>query len=73
MWSVALGKEVRCFTAMGDQRHGDLEGFDVATMLEAELRKTSHVGSAVDGATPVGDASWDVSARACSAWQACLA
>lgn len=51
-WSVPLDREVRCFTAMVDQRHADLEGFDVAKMLEAELRKTAHVGQAVDGATP---------------------
>ena len=55
-WSVPLDGGVRCVTAMVDQRHADLEGFDVGAMLDSELRKTEHLGAALAGATPVGDA-----------------
>lgn len=55
-WSVPLSDELRCFTAMVDQRHADLSGADVASMLDEELAKTRHIGAAVAGAVPVGDA-----------------
>jgi flavin-dependent dehydrogenase len=55
-WSVPLDPEVRCFTAMVDQRHTDLSGADAGRMLEAELEKTSHVGATRTGAEPEGQA-----------------
>jgi FAD-dependent halogenase len=55
-WSVPLDDEVRCFTAMIDQRHTDLDGVDVDAMLEHELARTSHVGPGREGAEPMGGA-----------------
>ena len=54
-WSVPLDDEVRCFTAMVDQRHAELEGVDVRAMLEAELTKTEHVATDLAVAEPVGE------------------
>ena len=55
-WSVPLDAEVRCFTAMVDQRHTDLSGAEVARLLDAELGKTRHVGPTREGAEPDGEA-----------------
>jgi len=55
-WSLPLSDEVRCFTAMVDQRHTPLEGDDVGSMLDAELARTQQVGPARDGAEPEGEA-----------------
>jgi hypothetical protein len=55
-WSVPLDAEVRCFTAMVDQRRTDLSGADVTRLLAAELEKTHHVGPTREGAEPDGDA-----------------
>lgn len=55
-WSVPLDTELRCFTAMIDQRHAELEGADVAAMLNRQLARTSHLGPGLAGAEPVGDA-----------------
>ena len=55
-WSVPLDDEVRCFTAMIDQRHADLAGVDVDAMLERELARTRHVGPGREGAEPQGSA-----------------
>jgi flavin-dependent dehydrogenase len=56
-WSVPLDHEVRCFTAMVDQRHQTLEGVDVAGMLDAELVKTRELAGVLAGSHPVG-AAW---------------
>jgi flavin-dependent dehydrogenase len=55
-WSVPIDENVRCFTAMVDQRHADLSGAGVASMLDAELAKTTHMGPTLVGAVPEGDA-----------------
>lgn len=55
-WSVPLSPTTRCFTAMIDHRHADMEGADVAALLDAELAKTLHVGPARGEARPDGDA-----------------
>jgi len=55
-WSVPLDPEVRCFTAMVDQRHSDLSGADVARLLDVELEKTRYVGPTREGAEPDGEA-----------------
>ena len=55
-WSVPLTERTRCFTAMIDQRHAELEGRDVRSMLVSELEKTPHVGVYLSGAQSVGDA-----------------
>lgn len=55
-WSVPLSDDVRCYTAMVDQRRADLEGSDVGSMLERELGKTEHIGATRVGATPDGEA-----------------
>jgi FAD-dependent halogenase len=55
-WSLPLSHDVRCFTAMIDQRHTTLEGRDVAAMLDAELAHAREVGLTRTGAQPVGDA-----------------
>lgn len=54
-WSVPLSSELRCFTAMIDQRRTDLEGGSVDEMLESELDRTEHLGPMLEGATPVSD------------------
>lgn len=56
-WSVPLGSEVRCLTAMVDQRQVDLSGSDVNAALHAELDKAPRIGALRDGAVPVG-AAW---------------
>jgi len=55
-WSVPLDADVRCFTAMVDQRHTDFPGADVDRALDAELDKATRVGAARAGAVPVGPA-----------------
>ncbi len=55
-WSVPLSKRTRCFTAMIDQRHAELEGKDVRSMLIKELDKAPRIGAHLSGARPVGDA-----------------
>ena len=55
-WSVPLADDVRCFTAMIDQREGERSGLDVDEMLERELARTSHVGIGREGAIPDGPA-----------------
>jgi flavin-dependent dehydrogenase len=60
-WSVPLDDEVRCFTAMVDQRHAGLAGAKLDSALDAELDKTPHVGPMRQGATPL-DAAWACSA-----------
>ncbi len=54
--SVQIADDVRCFTAMVDQREGGLEGSDVGTMLSHELARARHLGALIEGAEPVGDA-----------------
>lgn len=53
-WSVPLSDDVRCLTAMVDQRTADLEGGSVEAMLDAELDRTARIGRLRDGATPTG-------------------
>jgi halogenation protein CepH len=55
-WSVPLTDEIRCFTAMIDQRRAGSAPSDVASMLDAELARTLHLGAVLDGAEPLGDA-----------------
>ena len=55
-WSVPLSDDVRCFTAMVDQRDADLAGLDVADMLARELDRTEHIGGLLTDAGPEGDA-----------------
>ena len=55
-WSVPLSDEVRCFTAMVDQRDADLAGLDVADMLSRELGRTKHIAALLTDAEPEGDA-----------------
>lgn len=56
-WSVPLSAEVRCVTAMIDQRHTDLERASLDEMLDAELARTRRVGPLREGCEPVG-AAW---------------
>jgi hypothetical protein len=51
-WSVPLSSEVRCFTAMIDQRQTDLEDRSVDEMLAVEMGRTEHLGPMLEGATP---------------------
>lgn len=53
-WSVPLSSEVRCFTAMIDQRRTDLERRSVDEMLAAELDRTEHLGPMLGDAEPEG-------------------
>lgn len=53
-WSVPLSSELRCFTAMIDQRQADLEGSSVDEMLMAELDRTEHLGPMLEDAVPEG-------------------
>lgn len=55
-WSVPMSSEVRCLTAMVDQRHAELEGSSVDDMLDAELDQTTQAGRLRDGAEPEGPA-----------------
>ncbi|MEE2845220.1 MAG: tryptophan 7-halogenase [Gemmatimonadota bacterium] len=55
VWSVPLSAEIRCTTAMVDQRHADLSGVDVGAMLDTELAKTRHLGVLLEHATPEDD------------------
>jgi flavin-dependent dehydrogenase len=55
-WSVPLGPEVRCLTAMVDHRHSALEGSSLDAALDAELDKAPHIGSVRVGSEPVGPA-----------------
>lgn len=55
-WSVPVGSDVRCVTAMIDQRHADLTGGSPSDVLDRELDKTRHVGRLRVGAEPRGDA-----------------
>jgi flavin-dependent dehydrogenase len=55
-WSVPLDAEVRCFTAMVDQRHVSLADADLDRALDAELDKAVRVGAVRAGAVPVGSA-----------------
>lgn len=55
-WSVPVASDVRCVTAMIDQRHADLVGASPAEMLDRELDKTLQVGRLRRGAEPRGDA-----------------
>ena len=54
--SLPISSETRCMTALIDQRHAELAGVDVGAMLDAELAKTPHIGSLLEGATPEDDA-----------------
>jgi len=53
-WSVPLDREVRCFTAMVDQRGGGLAGPALDAALDGELDKAPHVGAVRGGAVPLG-------------------
>ncbi|MGD8870916.1 MAG: tryptophan 7-halogenase [Gemmatimonadota bacterium] len=55
-WSVPLGGEVRCFTAMVDPRFTDLSSGDLDAALDAELDKAPRVGAARAHAEPAGHA-----------------
>ena len=55
-WSVPLGPDTRCFTAMVDHRHTELDESDLDATLDAELAKAPHVGAARSGAQPMGPA-----------------
>jgi 2-polyprenyl-6-methoxyphenol hydroxylase-like FAD-dependent oxidoreductase len=59
--SLPLAQDVRCITAMVDQRHTDLEGLDVGEMFRAELDKMEHLGATVSQATAESKA-WACSA-----------
>lgn len=54
-WSVPLGSDIRCLTAMVDQRTAEL-GASVDDMLDAQLDRTGRIGALREGATPVGSA-----------------
>lgn len=56
-WSVPLGADVRCVTAMVDHRHTDLDESDLDATLDVELEKAPHVGALRAGAEPLG-ATW---------------
>lgn len=55
-WSVPLGTEVRCFTAMVDHRDLELSGARLDAILDAELDKAQHVGALRTDAIPLGGA-----------------
>lgn len=55
-WSVPLSAEVRCLTAMVDQRHADLQGSVVDEMLDEQLDRTRVVGRLREGSEAVGSA-----------------
>jgi hypothetical protein len=54
-WSVPLTPDVRCFTAMIDQRRVDFEGDDLDGVLGRELGRTRHLAPMLEGAEPVGE------------------
>ena len=53
-WSVPLGPDVRCVTAMVDHRHTDLDESDLDATLDGELDEAPHVGALREGAEPLG-------------------
>lgn len=55
-WSLPLSPELRCVTAMIDQRHTNAAGLELDGLLDAELDRTIHVGATRHGAEPVGSA-----------------
>lgn len=55
-WSVPVTADMRCVTAMIDQRHADLAGGSPSEMLDRELDKTLQVGRLRRGAEPRGEA-----------------
>lgn len=55
-WSVPLGPETRCSTAMVDPGHTDLSDVNLDAALDAELAKAPRVGATLAGAEPVGRA-----------------
>ena len=55
-WSVPLGPEVRCLTAMIDQRRAEIPGSNLDAALDAELDEAPHIGAVRAGARPVGPA-----------------
>jgi len=54
-WSVPLSEEVRCVTAMIDQRERSLEGVSVSERLDTELDATRRVGALREAAEPLGE------------------
>lgn len=55
-WSVPVTADVRCVTAMIDQRHADLAGGSPSEILDRELDKARHVGRLRRVAEPLGEA-----------------
>jgi flavin-dependent dehydrogenase len=70
VWSVPLGDDVRCFTAMMDRRHIEGRSPDVEALIERELAKTRYVGPARAGAEPLGEA-WACAASTYTAERFC--
>lgn len=60
-WSVPLGAEQRCITAMVDHRQQSLAGAALDAALDAELDKAPHVGALRAGAEPC-ESAWACSA-----------
>jgi hypothetical protein len=55
-WSVPLAEDLRCFTAMIDQRAADVSKDDLDGLLDRELSKTGHIGPTRESAVPEGPA-----------------
>ncbi|HIF56627.1 MAG TPA: FAD-dependent oxidoreductase [Gemmatimonadetes bacterium] len=55
--SIPLSPTLRCFTAMVDQHHTELEGREVNGILRDELAKTTHLASMFDHTSTAGG-SW---------------
>jgi flavin-dependent dehydrogenase len=55
-WSIPVGPDARCVTAMVDQRHAELAGSDVSGMLAAQLARTEHLRHSLAGGEPTGPA-----------------
>lgn len=53
-WSVPLGSDVRCLTAMIDQRAADLGGTSLDEMIDRELDRTARIGGLREDAEPIG-------------------
>jgi flavin-dependent dehydrogenase len=55
-WSLPLSKEVRCYTAMVDQRAAEMRGLAASDVLSIELAKAGHLFETLAGAEPIEEA-----------------
>lgn len=55
VWSLPLGKKVRCVTAMLDQRSTDLTAADLDALLTGELSKAPHLSERLEGSARLGE------------------